>query len=240
MLIVGGAGGVGSATARLLIQDGSEVVLASRDEARLKRVADEIGATSEPLDARDSQAVGDVFTRCGPFAGVVNCAGSIVLKPAHLTSPDEFVETFRTNALTAFNIVRSAAPTMRKTGGSIVLLSSCAASVGLANHEAIAAAKAAVEGLTRSAAATYAAWRVRVNAVAPGLVRTPLSERITSNDAALAASVAMHPLGRIGEPGDVARCVRFLLDPANDWITGETLSVDGGLALVRTRSGGHG
>jgi len=117
-----------------------------------------------------------------------------------------------------------------------VLVSSAAARIGLANHEAIAAAKGAIEGLVRSAAATYAARAVRVNAVAPGLVRSRLTERIVNNDKALAASLALHPLGRVGEPGDVARAIAFLVDPAQSFLTGQILGVDGGLADLKTRA----
>jgi len=119
----------------------------------------------------------------------------------------------------------------------VVLVSSAAARIGLANHEAIAAAKAGVAGLVLSAAATYARARIRVNAVAPGLVDTPLARGITSNDLATKASIAMHPLGRLGRPEDVARGILFLLDPVNDWVTGQMLGVDGGLADLKTRSG---
>ena len=109
-------------------------------------------------------------------------------------------------------------------------MSSAAARHGLANHEAIAAAKAAVEGLVRSAAATYAPRGVRVNAVAPGLVRTPLAARLTANPASLAASEAMHPLGRIGEPDDVAALVAWTLGPEATWVTGQGGGMDGGLS----------
>lgn len=124
---------------------------------------------------------------------------------------------------------------MRSGGGSVVLMSTCAATVGLANHEAIAAAKGGVEGLVRAAAATYAPNAIRINAVAPGLVDTPLAAQITGNDAARKASEAMHPLGRIGDPGEIARVIAFLLDPYSAWITGQTFGVDGGLSRVRPR-----
>jgi NAD(P)-dependent dehydrogenase (short-subunit alcohol dehydrogenase family) len=122
-----------------------------------------------------------------------------------------------------------------KQGGSIVLVSSAAARVGLANHEAIAAAKAGVIGLALSAAATYAPRGIRVNCVAPGLVRTPLTSRITENEAALKGSLAMHALGRIGEASDVASAMEWLLDPAQAWVTGQVIGVDGGLASLRPR-----
>ncbi len=116
-----------------------------------------------------------------------------------------------------------------------MLVSSAAARVGLANHEAIAAAKAGIEGLVRSAAATYGPAGLRVNAVAPGLTRTPLTERITSNDAAAEASRAMHVLGRLGEPQDVASAIAWLLDPDQSWVTGQVIGVDGGLGAVRAQ-----
>jgi NAD(P)-dependent dehydrogenase (short-subunit alcohol dehydrogenase family) len=115
-------------------------------------------------------------------------------------------------------------------------MSSVAARLGLANHEAIAAAKGGVAGLTRAAAASYAPRRIRVNAVAPGLVRTPMSERLTSTEAAEEASAKMHPLGRIGEPSDLVDILHFLLEPSRSgWITCQVLSVDGGFATVRPR-----
>ncbi len=123
-----------------------------------------------------------------------------------------------------------------KSGGSLVLISSAAARVGLVNHEAIAAAKAGVEGLVRAAAASYARYGVRVNAVAPGLLRTPLTEMITSNEAAERASIAMHAIGRLGLPRDIASVVAWLLNPRNDWVTGQVLGIDGGLSTVRTRA----
>jgi NAD(P)-dependent dehydrogenase (short-subunit alcohol dehydrogenase family) len=124
---------------------------------------------------------------------------------------------------------------MMASGGSIVLCSTAAARAGFANHEAIAAAKAGVIGLTLSAAATYAPRNIRVNCVAPGLVDTPLAARITANPAALQASTAMHALGRIGRPEDVASAIAWLLNPENSWVTGQVLGVDGGLASLKPR-----
>jgi NAD(P)-dependent dehydrogenase (short-subunit alcohol dehydrogenase family) len=117
----------------------------------------------------------------------------------------------------------------------VVLISSAAAMEGLANHEAIAAAKAGILGLTLSAAASYAGQNLRVNAVAPGLTETPLTAALTGNETSRRVSEAMHALGRLGKPEDIARAIVFLLDPANNWITGQVLAVDGGLSRVRPK-----
>ena len=171
----------------------------------------------------------------GGLDGIVNCAGSLLLKPAHLTTTAEWQATLAANLSSAFGCVRAAGRLLKATGGSVVLVSSAAARVGLANHEAIAAAKAGVIGLVLSAAATYAKQKIRFNAVAPGLVRTPLTKGLVASELAEKASVGMHPLGRLGEPEDVARAIHFLLDPAQGWITGQVLGVDGGLADLRGR-----
>jgi NAD(P)-dependent dehydrogenase (short-subunit alcohol dehydrogenase family) len=206
----------------------------------VRSLASDVGGEPEVVDARDFDAVAEAFARVqgrhGRIDGAVNLAGSILLKPAHTTTAQEWDEVVATNLRTAFAIVRAAAPAMaRGQGGAIVLMSSAAARIGLTNHDAIAAAKAGVTGLAISAAATYAPKNVRVNVVAPGLVRTPLAARIVDNDSARKVSEAMHPLGRIGEPEDVAKVIAFLLDPSNAWITGQTFGVDGGLGTVRSR-----
>jgi 3-oxoacyl-[acyl-carrier protein] reductase len=98
------------------------------------------------------------------------------------------------------------------------------------SHEAIAAAKAGIIGLTLAAAASYAGHQLRVNAVAPGLTETPLTQSLTANESAHQLSEAMHAFGRLGQPDDIARAIVFLLDLANSWITGQVLAVDGGCA----------
>jgi len=191
-----------------------------------------------PMDARDFDQVAaavDKAKEVGEFSGAMNAVGSIVLRPAAATSRATFDEVIETNLTTAFALVRSAGAALaRGSGGSIVLMSSAAGSVGLPNHEAIAAAKGGVEGLTRAAAASLARRGVRVNALAPGLVDTPLAERITSNEKALEASKALHPMGRIGTPDEVASLVYWLLTDEGSWMTGAVLPVDGGMADVRT------
>lgn len=236
-LIYGATGGIGSEVVQRLSNDGARLVLAGRDEEKLANLAEGKDATTLAVDATSfpeaEKATKSAVEWGGRLDGVANLVGSILLKPAHLTTPDDYDEVMRLNATSAFAVVRAAASAMRKAGGSIVLMASCAARAGLPNHEGIAAAKGAVIGLAQSAAATYASNGIRVNAVAPGLVRTPLTEPITANETSLKASVAMHPLGRVGEAAEVAQVVAWLLGSDSTWVTGQVIGVDGGVSTVR-------
>jgi 3-oxoacyl-[acyl-carrier protein] reductase len=240
VVVVGAGGGIGRELCRRIVSAGGTVVACGRRAEPLLALKAELPAAVEvrELDATNAEAVSAMLesvAASAPITGVANLAGAFLLKPAHLTSPAELNEQIAQNLTTAFNVVRGASKAMMNTGGSIVLMSSVAAKVGLASHEAVAATKAAVEGLARSAAASYAARGIRVNVVAPGLTRTPLTERITGNEASLKVSVAMHPLGRIGEPPDIASAIMWLLSPESGWVTGQTIGVDGGLGNVRAR-----
>lgn len=223
--------------ARLVVAAGGKVFLAGRDAARLEATANELGmpwGTVEATDPDNIDACADAAAAAlGGLDGITNCVGSILLKPAHLTSTADWSATIATNLTSAFGCVRAAGRLLKAEGGSVVLVSSAAARVGLANHEAIAAAKAGIMGLVLSAAATYARQKIRFNAVAPGLVRTPLAAGLVASELAEKASIGMHPLGRLGEPGDVARAIVWLLDPAQSWVTAQVIGVDGGLADVK-------
>ncbi len=225
-LVIAASSGIGQATVSLLKQAGHTVWTTARDASKI--TPDVI------LDATDFQAVEAMFKQAGDIDGVVNCSGSLFLKSAHLTSKEQYQAVMDASLTTAFATVRAAGKVMNK-GGSVVLISSAAAMEGLANHEAIAAAKAGILGLTLSAAATYAGQNLRVNAVAPGLTETPMTAALTGNETSRKVSEAMHALGRLGKPEDIARAIVFLLDPANAWITGQVLAVDGGLSRVRPK-----
>lgn len=225
-LVIAASSGIGQATVSLLKEAGHSVFTTARDAKKI--------APDATLDATDFEAVDAVFNQAGAIDGVVNCSGSLLLKPAHSTTKDQYQGVIDASLTTAFATVRAAGRHM-KNGGSIVLVSSAAAMEGLANHEAIAAAKGGILGLVLSAAATYAPSNLRVNAVAPGLTETPLTAALTGSETARKFSEAMHALGRLGKPEDVARAIVFLLDPANSWITGQVLAVDGGLSRVRPK-----
>jgi NAD(P)-dependent dehydrogenase (short-subunit alcohol dehydrogenase family) len=207
-------------------------------------LADETGGDAVPLDATEFEEVQALVQHTtdtyGRIDGIVNFVGSILLKPAHLTSIDEYREQVRLNLDTAFNTVKASGRPMMRSGGSIVLMTSAVSRTGLKNHEAIAAAKGGVTGLMKAAAATYAKRGVRVNAVAPGLVggeephKSKMSAQILSSEAGRKQSEQMHALGRVGTPEDVAPAITWLLDPETDWVTGQVIGVDGGLGTVRT------
>jgi 3-oxoacyl-[acyl-carrier protein] reductase len=228
-LVIAASSGIGQATTAMLKNNGHRVFTTARNDAKITPDA--------VLDATDFEAVNAAFKAANavePLDGVVNCSGSLLLKPAHLTSKEAFEGVVSASLTTAFATVQAAGKHMT-SGGSVVLISSAAALEGLANHEAIAAAKAGIIGLTLSAAATYAGQNLRFNAVAPGLVDTPLTAALMGNETSRKFSENMHALGRLGHADDVARAIVFMLDPANNWITGQVLGVDGGLSSVRPK-----
>ncbi len=158
-LVLGGYGGIGRATCRLLQEQGGRVAVMGRDATRLKEVHDELGVACYRGDATSFEEVASLAQQAvdhfGRLDGVVNCVGSLLLKPAHLTSEVEWESTLATNLTSSMAALKAAVGLMGSHGGSVVLVASAAARIGIANHEAIAAAKAGVIGLTLSAAATY-------------------------------------------------------------------------------------
>lgn len=247
MFVVFGSSGIGGALARRLLGRGKAVTLLSRNAAKLEAFA---AATEGAQTALLRTAVVDVAdsaaleTACaalaaapGGLAGLAFAVGSIPLKPLKSTSVADFNAALQLNAVAPFVALRALAPALGSgTGapGSVVFFSSIAARYGFPNHAAIAAAKAAVEGLTVAAAAELAP-RVRVNCIAPSLTDTPLAARFTAAAATRAALERGHPIPRLGTPDEMAALADFLLDNSvSGWMTGQVLHVDGGRSALRT------
>jgi 3-oxoacyl-[acyl-carrier protein] reductase len=164
--------------------------------------------------------------------GVLYCPGSINLKPFHLFKMEDFQNDLNVNTLGAVKVLQALYPRLKKAEqASVVLFSTVAVKKGMSFHASIALAKGAIEGLTRSLAIEWAP-KIRVNAIAPSLVDTPLAAKITSNAKAMEVSVEKHPLKRIGQSAELAQVASFLLTPESSWITGQVLAVDGGLSIA--------
>ncbi len=234
ILVLGGTGGIGAALARRLKARGTEPALVARDAARVRALAAELDAPWFAADAADPAGLRDAVAMAGrPLDGLAVCVGSIPLKPLARTTEADFLDAFRLNALLPALAAQVAAAALAEGGrGAVVLFSSVAARAGFPNHAAIAAAKAAVEGLTVALAAELAP-HVRVNCIAPSLTRTPLAEPLTRNAAMAEAIARQHPIPRLGEPEDAAALADFLLSAQAGWITGQVFGVDGGRSSLR-------
>lgn len=162
--------------------------------------------------------------------GLVYLPGTINLKPFRALKPEAFMEDFQINVMGAVRSVQTAHKRFNP-GSSIVMFSTVAVQRGMAYHSSIAASKGAVEGLVRTLAAELAP-KIRVNAIAPSLTHTPMSERMINTDDKLKAMKERHPLKDIGQPRDMASMVSYLLSDNARWITGQIMHIDGGLSTL--------
>lgn len=169
-----------------------------------------------------------------PLDGLVYFPGTINLKPMHRISEEEYLQEFKLNALGAVSVVQRYLPNLKNAAPtpSIVFISTVAVRQGMNFHASIGMAKGAVEGLTLALAAEFAPT-IRVNAVAPSLTASPLSDKLINSPEKLEASNKRHPLRRIGQAQDVANAIRFLLSSESAWMTGQILHVDGGMSAIR-------
>jgi 3-oxoacyl-[acyl-carrier protein] reductase len=239
-VVTGGTRGIGFATAGLLAEAGAIVLLTGRDEAVAKQRAAELAerhgvpAAGLALDVTDGAAIKDTFRAIGKEHGridaLVASAGLLEGALIGMLSDDHLQNTLHTNVIGTIATVQAAARVMmRKRTGSIVLLASIVGERGNAGQAVYAASKAAISAFAKSAAKELGRHGIRVNAVAPGVIRTDLIAG--QSDEVLAKVTGDTPLGRLGEPGEVAAAIRFLVSDAASFITGQVLGVDGGLVL---------
>ena len=166
--------------------------------------------------------------------GLVYTPGTINLKPFTALKPEDFLADFQLNVLGAIQVIKAALKPLRNAkGSSVVMFSTVAVQVGLNYHTSIATAKGALEGFGRSLAAELASKQVRVNLVAPSLTDTPLAESFWLPKKNKEASRRRHPIGRYGQPEDIAQAAVFLLSDDSSWVTGQVLHVDGGLSTLK-------
>lgn len=236
-VVTGAASGMGAATARLLAAAGAVVVPCDWDRSGVEQTAHEIEVRPAVFDVTDPDSCRDVIARTvADFGGldvVVNAAGVIVRAHAWQTSDSEWRRIFAVNVDGTFFMSRSAVPAMRERGGgSIVNFGSIWGSVGAAGTAAYTATKGAVHQLTRSMALEHARENIRVNAVCPGEIDTPMLASQRSQPATReyleGLADATVPMGRLGRPEEVARVVVFLASDHASYMTGALVNVDAG------------
>lgn len=226
-LIIGGTSGIGLELTKLLSKNGNRVIVLSREKRNLEDVEnvefiryDVTGI--EPLPKIDR-----------PINGLAYCPGTINLKPFRTLRTEDYQKDFEINLLGAVKVINVYFQNLKSVEySSIVLFSTVAVQTGMQYHASIAAAKGAVEGLTRALAAEFAP-SIKVNCIAPSITNTPLADKLLNNEAKLKASQDRHPLKRIGSAKEIAELAAFLLSDKSGFITGQIIKIDGGISSIK-------
>lgn len=237
-LITGAAGGLGKSIANQLSEEGWSLVVVSREQDRLQQAFGNqhlqiVADCGTVLGAR--QILTEAVAAGMQPTALAHCAGNIRLGALHRMSEEDFKSCLDANLVSAFHTLAAFVGNLREANlpGSAVLVSSVAAQIGTPNHEAIAAAKAGIEGLARGAAATYAPNGIRVNVVAPGIMDSPATEKILGAAAAREAAARQYPLPGVGSTDELAELMAWLLSDRSKRVTAQVWSVDGGFTGVR-------
>jgi 2-keto-3-deoxy-L-fuconate dehydrogenase len=237
-VVTGAASGIGRATALVLLERGASVVAADRDEAGLAAAAD-AGADPVVCDVTDRGDRARLVDAAGPSCGhLVNAAGIIRITALDAVTEDDWDAIMGVNARALFFLTQAFASRLQP-GGAIVNVASSAGKTGSTHEAAVyGASKAAVLSVTRSFAHAYAGRGVRVNAVCPGLIDTPMNDVVLEGIAPLRgletdeyarSRIGMVPLGRLADPREVAEVIVFLLSDAASYMTGQSVNVTGGM-----------
>jgi 3-oxoacyl-[acyl-carrier protein] reductase len=203
------------------------VFVASRTAERLTGK----NCTHLPFDAATDTLDASVLPE---LHGFVYCPGSINLRPFKGLKPETFQADFDLNVLGAVKALQAVGKNLGANGqASVVFYSTVAVQTGMPFHASVAAAKGALEGLTRSLAAEWAP-KIRVNCIAPSLVNTPLADKFLNNEAKMEKASERHPMQRVGTPQEIAEATAFLLSDKSGWMTGQILTIDGGIGTLKT------
>jgi len=235
VLITGASGGIGRALARQLHTQGLRVAVVGRDADRLADVDADVriaADTTEPEGAALALAACQEALGAAPSL-LAHCVGNTLIAPLHRTSAQAYREVMRINLDSAVFMLQAWVAALQGKPGAAVLVSSVVARIGVANHEAIAAAKGGIEALVRSAAATYAPQGLRINAVAPGMTETAMTANMLKIPAMREGAARQYPLGGIQSAEQVADVITFLLGDGAARLTGQVIAVDGGFTTVR-------
>ncbi len=237
-LVTGAAGGVGRAVADRLAAQGWQLVVTSRDAGRLQAAFGDrhLQVAADCSTVAGARQILDAARAQGMLpTALAHCVGNIRLGALHRMREADFNDCLGANLVSAFHTLSSFVGALRAADspGAAVLVSSAAARIGTPNHEAVAAAKAGLEGLVRGAAATYAGNGIRINAVAPGIMETPASAGLIASPAAREGAARQYPLPGIGTPDELAELMVWLLSGAAARITGQVWSLDGGFSSIR-------
>lgn len=226
--VVGGSHGIGLEIVKKLAQSGDQVTVFSRTIGELDTIS---GIGHHTLDISKEEIPSSLIPES--LDGLVYCPGSINLRAFGSLAPSAFREDLEIKLIGAVKSIQAALKALKKTpGSSIVLFSTVAVGQGMPFHSSVAAAKGAVEGLTRSLAAELAP-QIRVNCIAPSLTDTPLAARLLNNDEKREAAANRHPLKRVGAASELAALATFLLSSDAAWITGQVIHADGGMGALK-------
>jgi NAD(P)-dependent dehydrogenase (short-subunit alcohol dehydrogenase family) len=225
ILIVGGTSGIGAALSKKLADQAHLYIAARTADSSDGSTAIRYDVLTDTLDTTQLPEKLD---------GLVYCPGSINLRPFKGLKTETFRADFELNLIGAVHTLQTVLPKLQLAQqASIVFFSTVAVQTGMPFHASVAAAKGAVEGLTRALAAELTP-NIRVNAIAPSLVNTPLADKFLNNETKLARAAERHPLQRVGTPEEIAALAAFLLSDDAAWITGQILTVDGGIGTLKS------